>query len=89
MSFMDGKPWAATAEDVKASWSGVKNGERFRCLLCIHKFEEGDIVRFQHMPNMINFMVCEKCDGPDVKERALELNVIYKKLQKVFEHDVP
>lgn len=76
MSFTDGKPRVATAEDLKAPWSGRRDGSRFRCRLCGHKFAVGDVWRFvfanfSASPSHYgNFFVCEKCDGPDVLARA-------------------
>jgi hypothetical protein len=79
MSFIDGKPRIATKEDCSASWGFIKNGERFRCYLCGHKFIVGDYWRFVFMndgthPGCGNFLVCEKCDGEDVKERFVKAN---------------
>lgn len=74
MSFTDQKPFKATAEDVQKSWSGGRNGKYFRCYLCGHKFQEGDIVRWQFTNDIPgaggNPLVCESCDGP--KEKVIE-----------------
>lgn len=73
MSFIDGKPRVATQEDCKANWSCGKNGKYFRCHLCGHKFEVGDVWRFVYTNSTPgasgNPLVCAKCDGPDVVER--------------------
>lgn len=73
MSFTDGKPWIATAEDCKRRWSCGAPGERFRCYLCGHQFVPGDRVRWQYTNNVSgaggNPLACERCDGPDVVER--------------------
>ena len=69
MAFTDQKPRIATEEDVKAPWGGGKNGEYFRCELCGHKFVVGDCWRFVVGKRTVNFIVCESCDGPDVRER--------------------
>jgi len=71
MSFTDQKPRVATAEDIKAPWSGVKNGKRFYCMLCGYHFQVGDIWRWVSggKKHLLNLMVCEKCDGDDVLER--------------------
>ena len=71
--FTDQKPRIATESDLKASWSGGKNGKYFRCYLCGHTFILGDYWRWVYangkdMPG-INFIVCKECDGPDVLER--------------------
>lgn len=70
----NGKPQVATEEDCKAYWGGEKDGKRFRCYLCGHKFIPGDVWRFVASQTTINFMVCQLCDGPDVMERWLAAN---------------
>lgn len=73
MSFIDQKPHVATEEDCRAPWGGVKNGKRFRCYMCGHKFVVGDTYRWVYTNDTPgaggNPIVCVKCDGPDVKER--------------------
>lgn len=69
MSFLNGQPFTVTAEQTKLPWSGKRDGSRFRCMLCGHRFIEGDVVRFQFMKTGPNSMVCTNCDGPDVVER--------------------
>lgn len=71
MSFTDGKPFSATAEDIKRPWDGDKNGKNFRCALCGHKFKAGDTVRWQFTNDTKgaggNPFVCIDCDkGKDV-----------------------
>ena len=70
-SFTDQKPRVATEDDCRAPWSAGKPGERFRCCLCGHKFQVGDVWRFvyAHGAGLLNFLVCERCDGPDVLDR--------------------
>ena len=74
MSFTDGKPRVATAEEVALKWSGRVGN--FRCRLCGHRFAVGDTWRFvfanfADSPSRHgNFMVCASCDGVDVLERA-------------------
>ena len=70
-NFLDGKRWVVSREEAAYSWSGKKDGSRFRCFLCGHHFKEGDTCRFVFMKGMVNFLVCPACDGEDVKERAL------------------
>lgn len=69
----------ATQKNLDARWCGAPPGKRFRCYLCGYKFVIGDLwrpvyangggsakaPRYGHG----NFLVCEKCDGPDVLER--------------------
>jgi len=63
----------ATEANCKAAWGGGKPGERFRCYLCGHKFAVGDMFRLVYANDRPgtagNFIVCDKCDGPDVVER--------------------
>ena len=70
-AWLDGKPQVATEADLQARWSFGKPGENFRCYLCGHKFRVGDIWRFVYSGGvgLMNFTVCETCDGPDVLER--------------------
>jgi len=77
MSFTDQKQRIATEEECKANWGGEKNGKRFRCYLCGHKFVVGDKWRWVYNNNpggFGNFCVCDKCDGEDVVERWAEAN---------------
>jgi len=76
MSFTDGKQRIATEEDVTAKWCLGKPGEKFCCYLCGHKFVVGDKWRFVSAchKKLLNFIVCEKCDGADVLDRWVELN---------------
>lgn len=73
MSFTDGKPWVATAEDCARDWNCGKNGKHFRCGLCGHRFVVGDRVRWQYTNDIPgaggNPFVCQSCDGPDMIER--------------------
>jgi len=68
--FTNGKPHIATKKDCEARWGGRKPGELFRCAFCGHKFQPGDIYRWQYTNNLGgiycgNPFVCEKCDkGP-------------------------
>lgn len=81
MSFTDQKPRVVTDSDIHASWGGYKNGERFRCFICGHKFKVGDIWRWVHAPPLMNFFVCESCDCDNIvevwKERHNELETKY------------
>lgn len=81
MSFIDGKPRTATAEDLKSPWSG--DPKNFRCYLCGHRFEVGDVWRWVYgdcrtveidgkLYGVLNFLVCAQCDGPDVLDRWIQ-----------------
>ena len=78
MSFTDQKPHTVTKKDLKLKWNGGKNGKYFRCYLCGHKFRIGDYYRWVYAGDLkndkglnayMNFLVCENCDGDDIKER--------------------
>jgi len=70
VKFTDQKPHKATEEDIKLPWGGARNGERFRCYLCGHKFEVGDTYRWVYCDEKWpNFFTCNNCDGDDVLER--------------------
>lgn len=74
LSFTDQKQRVATAEDLSRRWSARRPGEGFRCYLCGHKFQVGDRWRWiwASQRGVINPLVCEKCDGPDVLDRWVE-----------------
>jgi hypothetical protein len=85
MSFTDQKQRIATERDCQARWSGNRPGENFRCYLCGHKFIPGDLWRWQYGSGrafehdgkrwgVCNFLVCDKCDGPDVLDTWVEMN---------------
>lgn len=68
IDWTDQKPRVATAEDCRATWGGGENGKYFRCFLCGHSFQVGDVWRWVYTPRG-NPLVCASCDGPDVVER--------------------
>lgn len=75
-SFTDQKQRIATQEDVNAPWCGERRKDRtnFRCHLCGHVFKVGDKWRWvcatpRDCPHHHNFLTCEACDGPDVRQR--------------------
>jgi hypothetical protein len=80
---MDQKSRIATEEDVPGSWNGYKDGRRFRCYICGHKFKIGDRWRFVYAGDKgyINFFVCEKCDCENIKEIWIQRN---KELKEKF-----
>jgi len=70
-SFTNQQPFVATEQQVKMRWGGG-----FKCKLCGHAFAAGDTVRWVYANGTPgaqcgNFLVCQKCDGPDVLERAI------------------
>lgn len=75
MSFTDQKQQPATAEHLTCPWGGRRDGSRFRCYLCGHRFKVGDLWRWvmdndgKSRGGCGNFMVCASCDGSDVRER--------------------
>jgi len=80
MGLTDQKPRIATEGDVKAPWSGGKNGKYFRCKLCGHKFEVGDYYRFI-FHNYGNIMVCQSCDKDNPAEKWTQLHDEWDKLR--------
>lgn len=68
-----GKQQVATEAHCKAPWGGRKNGERFRCSLCGHKFLVGDMFRMVYTNDIPktdgNPLVCSECDGTDEEVR--------------------
>jgi hypothetical protein len=76
MNFTDQKPFTVTEEQCQHNWSGGRNGTHFRCGLCGYKFRPGDICRWVYMnstreSHFGNFLTCESCDGPDVRDRRI------------------
>jgi len=71
MSLIDGKTHIATDEVCALPWNGHRS--KFRCNLCGHRFKPGDSFRFVYTNDMRraggNPLVCEACDGEDVRER--------------------
>lgn len=81
MSWTDQKPRVATEEDIKAPWSGQKNGKYFRCKLCGHKFQVGDYWRFV-FHNYGNIIVCQDCDKDDPVIKWTQLHTEWSKLKE-------
>lgn len=69
MSFTDQKPRKVTEGHLNARWGGYGDGRKFRCYLCGHRFELGDIWRWVSSNKYSNFLTCEKCDCPDVLDK--------------------
>lgn len=84
MTFTDQQPRVATEDECAAKWGGRKG--RFRCYLCGHKFKPGDIWRWVYASNkgVLNFMVCEECDGPDVINRWIAVQCEAKLMKQKF-----
>lgn len=89
MSFTDQKPHIVTNADLQAHWGGGGPGKRLRCYLCGYKFRLGDTFRWVYTAGrtyldpdtrrqcgVINFLVCQHCDCPDVLEKWVEINRI-------------
>lgn len=74
MSFTDQKPRVATEADIKAPWSGGKQGKFFRCKLCGHRFRAGDYWRWIFIKGYTNITVCRVCDTPNATERWIQAN---------------
>lgn len=84
-SFTDQKRRVATEQDCQGKWSGGKPGENFRCYFCGWKFKPGDGWRWQYANGrtiringvtrgLINFLVCDRCDSPDILDKWVSLN---------------
>ena len=73
MSWTDQKRRIATEKDCQTRWGAGKPGEQFLCSLCGHKFKVGDGWRWVYTggKGIVNFFVCDNCDGPDVVDRAI------------------
>jgi hypothetical protein len=72
-SFLSGKPWMVSADDVKRKWGGMG----LKCPLCGRKFKAGDVARFvfangTKAAQCGNFFTCDACDGEDVFQRAID-----------------
>jgi len=80
MSFTDQKPRIATEEDIRAPWSGGRNGKYFRCKLCGHKFQVGDYYRFV-FHNYGNITVCKHCDD-NPGEKWTQIHEEWEKLKE-------
>lgn len=74
MPFTDQKPRFATKKDLKRNWKGHKNGRNFRCYLCGYKFRLNDYWRWVNSKRYKNFLVCRKCDHPDVEKTWQDRN---------------
>lgn len=63
----------ATEKDCHMRWLCGRDGKYFRCAFCGHKFVPGDLYRIVYTNDMKgaygNPIVCEKCDGEDVRDR--------------------
>lgn len=74
LNFTDGKPFVVTKDDCARPWNGGEHGKYFRCYLCGHEFEPGDVARWQFTNDTPgaggNPMVCGKCDG--TREEIIE-----------------
>src|SRR5688572_787006 len=65
--YTDQKPFTVTDQDLKLPWGCGRDGIFFRCYLCGHRFQAGDVARWvftNDVPGASgNPLVCEKCDG--------------------------
>lgn len=66
-SFTKGLPFLVTADDLRKAWCGARDGRHFRCGLCGHRFQSGDVARWQYTNDMPqaggNPFVCASCDN--------------------------
>jgi hypothetical protein len=80
-TFTNQKRRVATEAECRQDWRCGKNGSRFRCDMCGHRFKPGDGWRWQYSSGTKftdddgktwgchNPMVCDACDGPDILVR--------------------
>lgn len=66
---MDGELHVVTEDDCHRPWAGQRDGYRFRCYMCGHKFVAGDSVRFLILSGAPNLMVGGCCNSDDVVDR--------------------
>lgn len=69
MSFTDQQPFEVTQRELELPWGCRKDGSIFRCGLCGHKFQIGNVVRWVYSAKIGNFFTCSKCDGEDILYR--------------------
>lgn len=65
VDFTNQKPFVVTERDMKFPWGGYRDGRRFRCGLCGHRFAKGDTARWVYLggSGLLNAFVCQGCDG--------------------------
>jgi hypothetical protein len=85
--FTNGLRRIATEHECQIKWGGAPAGVNFRCYMCGHKFQPGDGWRWQYCAGkttvehdgqrfgLMNFMVCDDCDGTDVIDRWVAKHV--------------
>lgn len=93
-SFTNQKPQIATKEHLTANWGGGKPGDRFRCCICGYKFILGDYWRWVYTNDIAgaggNPLICQNCDGPDVRERWIEMYRVFREeITPKYWHFIP
>ena len=87
MSFTDQKPRVVTKKHYSGHWSGRTDDSRFRCYMCGHHFKIGDVFRWVMGDRIcnLNMMVCDRCDGPDIRKRwAMRVKEYYYNKDKFW-----
>lgn len=78
----------ADEQAINAKWCGGKPGEFFKCALCCHKFVLGDKYRVVYTNDMNdawgNPIICEHCDGEDIRERWREKWNEWRKIKEKY-----
>ena len=78
--FTNQEPRIATKEECEAPWSGYRDGSRFRCRLCGHKFQVGDQWRWVYGKEAGNFMVCSNCDTGDNEDLKAKVTAAWARV---------
>ena len=69
--FLNQQPFTVTEEDLCRNWGGYRDGRKFRCAWCGHRFRAGDVARWVFTNSERdrkgvsgNPFICQNCDGP-------------------------
>ncbi len=94
-SFTNGERREATEKDLKAPWGGYKDGRKFRCGMCGHKFIFGDGWRWLYTNDLKgsggNPLICDSCftTKEDTRRRWIIKCEEWKAIKENFWHFLP